>query len=284
MSNVRPWTIPGAAGEPLFGDGHVPKGTAAGVVLLAHGFKGYKDYGMFPRLARHCAAAGFIAHRFNFSHSGMTNNIATFERPDLFERDTWNTQVHDYQAVIRAVSSGRLDGAGLPYVMFGHSRGGVTAYLTAGRIAIDDTIPHPAGVITAASPSWCNPFSEAEADQLLSEGHLISPSARTGQELRIGAAFLQEQLNDPPGHNLIGHVARVACPILAVHGDADQTVPSSCAQEIAAASVNGRTMLIAGGDHVFNTPNPMPEDAVPGRQLQELLDALVDFVRQSFQP
>ena len=54
-------------------------------MLIAHGFKGYKDYGMFPRLARVAAETGFVAHRFNFSHSGMTDRIATFEHPDLFD-------------------------------------------------------------------------------------------------------------------------------------------------------------------------------------------------------
>ncbi|UCD75581.1 MAG: alpha/beta fold hydrolase [Phycisphaerales bacterium] len=283
MSAIKSWTIPGAAGELIFGNGHLPAGRPEGVVLIAHGFKGYKDYGMFPRLARHSAESGFIAHRFNFSHSGMTNNLETFERPDLFECDTWNTQVHDFQTVIRAVAAGDLDGSGLPYVMFGHSRGGVTALLTAGRMAGDETIPQPSGVITAASPSRCSSFSEAESRQLLSDGYLISPSARTGQELRIGKAFLQEQLEDPEGHDLRALVGKITCPLLLVHGEVDPTVPVQCTGEIAAAARQAKTLVIAGADHVYNTPNPMPDTAAPSEQLQQLLDALSDFARRCCQ-
>ena len=76
----------GYDGGSIIGSAHLPEGRPRGVAVVAHGFKGYKDYGMFPRIAAALADRGLIAHRFNFSHSGMTNAIATFERPDLFEQ------------------------------------------------------------------------------------------------------------------------------------------------------------------------------------------------------
>ncbi len=280
MSHVAEWSIPGSNDEPILGDCHLPAGLPRGVVLVAHGFKGYKDYGMFPRIAQTLAGAGFIAHRFNFSHSGMTDAIETFERPDLFERDTWNKQVHDYGAVIGAVSRGELDGQGLPYVMFGHSRGGVTALLTAGRRAGDAALPQPAGVATAACPSSCSILSPEHAEALLTQGYLESPSARTGQKLRIGKAVLQEMRADPQGHDLAALVGRITCPILIVHGTRDPTVPAACADGIArAAGDRAQVQLVEGGDHVFNTPNPLPPDAEASPQLKQLLSALCRFSR-----
>ena len=87
-ASAQQWTIRGAARQPIIGDAHLPQGEPRGAVLIAHGFKGYKDYGMFPRIAAELSGRGLIAHRFNFSHSGMTARTETFERPDLFERDT----------------------------------------------------------------------------------------------------------------------------------------------------------------------------------------------------
>ena len=278
MSTIKSWSIPGAEGQPIIGDTHLPEGEAGGVMVIAHGLKGYKDYGMFPVLARACAAAGLIAHRFNFSHSGMTNDIDTFARPDLFERDTWNRQVYDCRAVVEAIARGELDGAGLPYVLFGHSRGGVTVLLTAGRFADDASFPQPMGIVVAATPCWCNPLGEEEARGLLEKGYLESPSARTGQDLRIGRAFLQEQIDDPAGHDLPDLASRIHCATLIIHGSDDPTVPVACAEELRVAlGERSNELIIEGGDHVFNTPNPMPEDATPGPQLQELLDATVHF-------
>ena len=280
MSTSNTWTLPGAGadGETILGNAHLPDGEPVGVVLIAHGFKGYKDYGMFPRIAETMCDAGFIAHRFNFSHSGMTNNIDTFERPDLFERDTWNKQVFDCRAVVAAINDGKLPGAGLHYVLFGHSRGGVSVLLTAGRFAGDTTLQQPVGVVTAAAPCQCVNFPPEVADQLLKDGYIVSPSSRTGQDLRVGKAVLVEQLDDPAGHDLLALVRRITCPLLVIHGEDDPTVPVEAAEQIGRAAQCEVTVLrIAGGDHVYNTPNPLPSDAPSSSQFQQLLDAMVKF-------
>ena len=278
MSTSKTWTIPGADGQAILGNAHLPGGEPVGVVLIAHGFKGYKDYGMFPRIAETMCDAGFIALRFNFSHSGMTNTIETFERPDLFERDTWNKQVFDCRAVVSAVANGQLQGAGLPYILFGHSRGGVSVLLTAGRFAGDSAFGQPVGIVTAAAPCQCNSLPKEVADQLLKDGFIVSPSSRTGQDLRIDKAALVEQLDDPAGHDLLALVRRINCPLLVIHGEDDPTVPVDAAEQIGRAAQSEATVLrIAGGDHVYNTPNPLPADAPSSSQFQQLLDAMVKF-------
>lgn len=281
MTTTNQWTIPGAEEEDILGNAHVPGGEPVGVAIIAHGFKGYKDYGMFPRIAETMCEAGFIAHRFNFSHSGMTNNIDTFERADLFERDTWNKQVFDVRAVVAAINDGTLAGAGLPYVLFGHSRGGVTVLLTVGRFADDTTLPQPVGVVTAAAPCQCINLPPEVADQLLKEGFIVSPSSRTGQDLRIDKAALVEQIDDPAGHDLLAIVSKINCPVLVIHGEDDPTVPADAAEQIGRAAQSKATVLrIAGGDHVFNTPNPLPAEAAPSSQFQQLLDAMVCFAKE----
>ena len=280
MNTIKDWTIDGADGEPIIGNTHPVEGEPAGVVVIAHGFKGYKDYGMFPRIAAEMADRGLIAHRFNFSHSGMTNNLETFERPDLFEKDTWNKQVHDLRAVFEAVTGGTLDGGGLPLVIFGHSRGGVSALLAAGRFAGDAAAPQLAGVATAAAPHACNFLNESESKVLLKEGFLVSPSSRTGQGLKIGRVFLTEQLEAPEAHDLLTLVGGITCPVLLVHGEQDPTVPAFCTSRIAEClPTPPRIEIVAGANHVFNTPNPMPAEAEPSPQLRELLDALGEFAQ-----
>ncbi|MCP3904654.1 MAG: hypothetical protein GY715_13590 [Planctomycetes bacterium] len=272
------WSIPGFDGEPILGVAHEPAGPPRGVILLAHGFKGYRDYGMFPRLATTMADAGLVAHRFNFSHSGMTELVATFARPELFERDTWNRQVHDLRAVLDAIGRGTIAGRGLPCVLFGHSRGGVSVLLTAGRGAGDPAAPPLAGVITASAPSQCSSLGDDDARRLLDDGFLESPSARTGQALRVGRAFLQEQLDDPAGHDLLALATRITCPVLVVHGADDPTVPAASARELGdAIGDHADVVVVPDGDHVFNTTNPLPEGAAPSAELQQLLAAMTRF-------
>ncbi len=279
---VLEWTIPGAEGKPILGNAHLPDGDARGVVIIAHGFKGYKDFGMFPRIAETLAAAGFIAHRFNFSHSGMTGHVETFQRPDLFQRDTWNKQVFDLLAVIVAVSGGALAGAKRPLVLLGHSRGGAACLLTVGRHADDPTMPAIAGAISIAAPDTLNPLTAEQQQELLKKGSLESPSSRTGQSLRMGRAFLDEQLRDPVAHDLLSKASRIRCPVLIVHGSADVSVPPTAAARLAERLGDRATArIIEGADHVFNTPNPLREDTPTSPQLAKLLEAVVEFVSQT---
>jgi len=274
------WTIPGAEGQPILGATDTPSDEPGGVALIVHGFLGYKDYGMFPRIARELAGAGIVAHRFNLSHSGMTDAIETFERPDLFERDTWNKQVTDIDAVIDAVAAGEIAGRGLPLVILGHSRGGVSTLRCAARRFRAGRRPLPAGLITLATPDSCCAWDESRKRQMLDRGFEEITSNRTGQTLRIDAAWLREQIADPEAHDVLAHVRDIACPLLVIHGEADPTVPSEAARNIVdAAGERARLVLIEDANHVFDTPNPMPPDAEPSASLRTVLEEVTGFAR-----
>lgn len=282
MSEVEPqsWTIEGFEHAPILGSVHTPQTEPIGVVVIVHGFLGYKDYGMFPRLARAMADAGFIAHRINLSHSGMTERTETFEKPELFERDTWAGQVHDINAVVEAIGAGELAGAGLPLVLLGHSRGGVSVILAAGQRCRAGEQPLPAGVITLSAPdSTCNWDADLR-EEVLEQGFTVVKSNRTGQVLRIDARWLREQIDDPDGHDVLAHIGDISCPVLIVHGEADPTVSAGAAHHLVAASGgNARLVLVEGGDHVYQTPNPDPPDAEPSAQLGAVIEATTAFAR-----
>ena len=242
------------------------QGAPRGVALIAHGFKGYKDYGFLPRLADALAAAGFTAHRFNFSGSGMTDDTETFARPDRFEQDTWNRQVADLHTLHAALRQ-----PGLPMLWFGHSRGGDTALLAAQRLPADQ---RPDAVVTAAAPADCNRLSAADQQRLLDDGFLVSPSGRTGQDLRIGRAWLQEQLDDPAAHDPVAAAAELGSAgvdLTVIHGDADPTVPVTDGQRLAEAA-GVPLHRIPDADHVFNAPNPMPPGTTPEPRTEELFN------------
>ncbi len=272
------WEISGADGQPVLGTAHVPEGTVRGVVVVVHGFLGYKDYGMFPAVAQWLCERGFVVHRFNYSHSGMTRTIETFERPDLFERDTWMKHQTDLDGVIRAIDRGELPGGALngrPLVLLGHSRGGVDVLLCAGRRFEQGSQPLPAGVVTIAAPSSTCMWDERTKRQVLDRGYAEVRSNRTGQTLRIDAAWLREQLEHPSAHDVLAHVRRIACPILVIHGEDDPTVPVRCAQEIVeAAGERVRMLIIPGADHVLCTPNPFPMAAALPSALEDALGAI----------
>ncbi len=258
------WQIIGSSGEAIFGTTHQPSGTAKGVVLMAHGFKGYKDYGMFPWLAANLSNEGYVVHRFNFSHSGMLNNDGPFERLDLFEQATWNGQVEDLKILAETFAQ-----SDLPLILFGHSRGGVAALLAVGRGEVEAS-----QVISLSAPSNCLSMTEEAKKKLLEDGRIESPSGRTGQMLYVGKVFLEEQLASPESHDLISMVSDIDTPCLIIHGEEDPTVPVLSGITLSETIPNATLQIIQGGDHVFNTPNPFSVDGEPSQQLNQVWDAM----------
>lgn len=280
---MREWTIKGSEGLDLLGKTDTPAGKPSAVAIIVHGFKGYMDYGFFPTLARRVAGEGVIAHRFNLAHSGMTRNTKTFERPDLFARDTWRYQVQDIMCVVRAIRARTLAGADLPLVLIGHSRGGVACLLTAALHAQD--LRELRGVATINAPASCCTLTDQQRQTLLREGSIESPSARTGQSLTINKRWLQDQLDHPDEHDLLALAGRIRPRVLLIHGDDDHTVEPRAALAIADALPRPtEPVFIQGADHVLNTPNPWPPENDPPPQLGEALNWLASFLREIHPP
>ena len=268
---VTNWTLPGSDEQAIYGNTHWPHSEAKGTLICCHGFKGYKDYGFIPLLCEQASQAGLISIRFNFSHSGMTNEIERFERPDLFEKDRWSRQIDDLKTVFGTAVPGQ------PTVVFGHSRGGVTSTLFAGQSPQGSL----AGLITAAAPDYSCKMDDLAKDQLRAEERLCSPSGRTGQDLYVGLDWLEEIESAPDCYDPVRAAASVRCPMLIIHGDEDETVPTQCGHNLhQAASPNSELAIIQGANHVFNCNNPQPAET-PIEQLtpqtRELVNRSVNF-------
>lgn len=301
---ITSWEIPGSDGQPIYGDTHypdesplTPAGVPYGTLICSHGFKGYKDYGFLPLLCDRAARAGLNAIRFNFSHCGMSDGSESFKHPELFECDTWSRQISDLQALLVTGRTAGVDNAcgipantSKPVVLFGHSRGGDTTLLAAARCfnqTFYSRATRPAwpnhehvrltSLITAAAPDYACNLDDLTKEQLRTEGRLLSPSGRTGQDLYVGRDWLDEIERDPELYDPVLAAAYVKCPTLIIHGSGDTTVPVDCAHNLhRAATPSSRLEIIEGASHTFDCPNPLPIDT-PWDEVPQATRKLIDL-------
>lgn len=269
-----PFTLKNSHNLDLFGDTHFPTDPPTACVIVLHGLKGYKDYGFIPILSHDLYDAGMLVHRFNTSTSGMTNETDRFAREDLFSLDTWNRQVEDIVRVVQAIGNDELEGNGLPIFIIGHSRGGASALLAAGRHGSELNL---AGVITINAIDRCLRMTKTDQDDLLDRGYIITPSARTKQDLRIKSTWLSEQLDDPDGHDVLLQASKIACPVCVIHGEQDQAVDLSAGRAIANAC-NTDVKVLDSGNHVLNMPNPSSIEMDRSPQLVETTTSITRFI------
>lgn len=234
---------------------HIPEGVdGPPLVLVAHGFKGFKDWGFFPWLAESLAKAGIAALRFDFAGNGVGDAPETFERLDLFRENSISAEVSDLADILAAlpglpgllgVDLGRLG-------LFGHSRGGGEAILFAA------SEPRIRSLVTWASVArFERYFSEEALREWASAGVFFIPNSRTGQDMPLGMNLYHDLTAGLADLDVVAAEADLAVPHLVLHGTADETVPVSDAHALFTAS-KGRAELhlVDGAGHTFGAAHP----------------------------
>jgi len=272
MATPRLATFPlrAADGGPLYVD--VLSGARPGevrpTVVICHGFKGFKDWGFFPKVADRLALAGYTAVTFNFSGSGVGPDSEVVDEPERWFRQTLSDDLADLATVVDHLAASPPPWIGL----LGHSRGGATAVLQAARD------PRVAALVTWSAVSTFHRYPPADVERWRREGRMDVVNARTGQVLPIGTDLLDDLQTHGNGVlDVLAAAARVGVPWLIAHGADDESVPCAEAERLVGASASERTRLlkIGGAGHTFGVRHPW---AGTTPEFDSLLQATVGFL------
>ena len=241
------FTITSDEGLPIRGDLEVPD-RARALVVIVHGFKGFKDWGFFPWVAQRLLQHRLAACRFNMSRSGIGDDPESFDRLDLFEHDTYSTQLADLR---RVVEHARQQLPKLPLFLFGHSRGGAIAILGAAEAA------RLRGVAVWAPIARCDRWDEATKREWRERGFLEQLNTRTKQVMRMSPAILDDYEAHAERLDVVRAVRSLPVPLLVVHGARDESVPLDEGRLLASANVDTSLLVIERASHTFNAIHPL---------------------------
>ncbi|MEW9667390.1 alpha/beta hydrolase family protein [Ammoniphilus sp. 3BR4] len=147
------------------------------VVILCHGFKGFKDWGFFPYAANQLAEKGYYVIRFNFSCNGV--NEVDFDELDKFAINTYSREQADLNSLLQHIKERDLplsEQYGLEHItLIGHSRGGGNSLI----FAADH--PEISKVITWNGIANVDLFDERLKEEIREKGVGYIINARTKQ-------------------------------------------------------------------------------------------------------
>ncbi len=245
--------------------------TSRPAVLVLHGFKGFKDWGMFPPFADRLARAGFTAVSPNLSGSGVDES-GEFSLPDRFGHNTFTAELEDVGRVVDALMSGGL-GVPVPATLglVGHSRGGGVGVLQTARD------PRVRALVTWAAIASVERWPADQRALWRAAGCTEVQNARTGQVLPLYTDVLDDIEQNADSLDIVAAAGRVAVPWLIIHGTHDESVGFSEAEALKAASARKKTRLlpIVLGGHTFGATHPWGS-ATP--QLDAVFDATVEWL------
>jgi uncharacterized protein len=264
-------------GMPFHVDIRLPEGQGTcPVVIVCHGFKGFKDFAFFPHTSRKLCDEGFGVVTVNFSGNGIGTDPTTFTELDKFAQNTISQELDDVEAVLEGISSGAVlgtQGDASRLGIMGHSRGGCTAIVKA---SLD---PRLRCLVTWASPAALGRYSDELLRQWKEDGRYNFVNARTKQDMFVNYSYLEDIQANRERYSLDLAVSQLTIPYLTVHGTDDESVPVDAARRLHSAAKPGRAelALVEGGTHTFGTKHPF-EGSTPA--LDQAIDRTTAWFRR----
>jgi len=261
---------------------YIEKGVKQPILIFAHGFKGFKDWGHFPLVAKEFAKAGFYVIKFNFSHNGGTIE-SPIDFPDLeaFSHNTYWKELQDIKKLLDWVKENdkRLSKAGADtknISLLGHSRGGAISLIAAHQFSEINRL------ITWASIAS---FKERLPDKEIlkkweEEGVRYIENGRTKQQMPMNYQFVEAIEEHSEILNIKKAVKSLNKPQLIIHGADDPTVDVQAAHQLKNWNPQAQLEIIEGAQHTLNGKHPWTEKSLPTATLIAV-EKTIDFLRSS---
>ena len=242
--NGRGQTLTGILHRPATSPFH-------GAAILCHGMESNKESDKLVALSRRLAEKGILALRFDFACAG--------ESSGKFEEITYSDEVEDLKAAFSFMLGHPVPKIGV----LGSSMGGTVALLFAAQE------PRVANLVTIAAPF----HPETITAKLLTREE-VQNWRQSGFVVYHGRRINVSLLDDLQKIRVSEAVKKISCPVLIIHGDADETVPVEEAHELYAMLHGAKKIrILKGADHRLSDPSLLE------RALNECMDWMILHLR-----
>ncbi|WP_100398614.1 alpha/beta hydrolase family protein [Bacillus sp. FJAT-44742] len=245
------------------------------VIILAHGFKGFKNWGFFPYTAQQFTKHGFIAITFNFSMNGVGEDLLSFTEMDKFSENTYHREIEDLNEIVSAIEDDTLPYAELmdkeSLYLLGHSKGGATVLLYTREN--EEKIN---GVATWNAISQADLFHEELKKEIRENGTGYIYNGRTKEYMPVKQKAVEDVESNHERYDIIQAVQETETAKLFIQGGEDAPKLTAGAKELNKNAENGRLEWIETGSHTFNTAHPF-EQSSP--ELEKAISSTVNFFK-----
>lgn len=247
--------------------------SSLGLVILCHGYKGFKDWGMFPYVAERLSEACDVV-TFNFSHNGVGADGEQFSELEKFARNTYSRELEDLETVIQYVRNSELihsDPKNLPLYLLGHSRGAGVSTIYA--------LDHPdqvAGVISWNGIVDVDVFSDEEKRMMRENGRAYVLNGRTKQHMPLDVEILEDMEQNRQRFDILGRISSLQVPMVVIQGTEDFVRLRKGNAELIQRQPNISYVPIEGGNHTFLAVHPFQGTTEP---LEAAIAQTMEWIR-----
>ncbi|MZQ81781.1 alpha/beta fold hydrolase [Paenibacillus sp. 5J-6] len=250
---------------------------ALGTIIICHGYKGFKNWGMFPYVA-HSLAADVNVLAINFSHNGVGEDLLDFTELEKFARATYSRDLEDLDEVVKDIRrSESFAGSAAgekPILLMGHSRGAGVCLIYA--------LDHPdqiAGVISWNGISNVDLLTEDNKKEMRTAGRTFTLNGRTKQNMPLDLEILEDMESNRGRFDIIGRISGAAFPIVLIQGTEDGERLIRGSKQMVEHNPAIQWIRIPEGNHTFGSVHPYQGESEPLKQaIQETLTTIREML------
>lgn len=254
-----------------------PTNTPLPVVIFAHGYKGFKDWGCWDLVAEKFAENGFMFVKFNFSHNGGTvDNPIDFPDLEAFANNRYSYELNDLLKMVDLFADNNhyqkqlIDNSAVNLI--GHSRGGGIVLIGA---AMSEKIN---ALSTWAAVSDFQGRFVSDIEKWKEAGVMYVENGRTKQQMPHYYSFYEDYLANKTLLDIPKLLPLIKSRSLIIHGNDDVVVSCSEAKNIAEHVVNSKLLLLPNANHTFGTKHPWQEQFIP-TELNRVVHETITFFK-----
>jgi len=248
------------------------------VVVFAHGFKGFKDWGHFNLLMDYFVEQGFVFVKFNFSHNGGTvDDPIDFPDLEAFGSNNYSKELDDLKTVVDwienniSIPTGEINKQQI--YLIGHSRGGGISILASNRDARIKKL-----VTWAAVSDFMARLPKDQLPQWKKDDVIYIENARTRQQMPMYYQFAKDLLENSNKLDIQQAAQQLTIPFLIIHGTKDEAVKVSEAHQLKKCNKNSELFLIENSGHTFGAKHPF-EGIIFPKDVEVLLEKTISFLK-----
>ena len=247
------------------------------LVIFAHGYKGYKDWGAWDLMAKKFADAGFFFVKFNFSHNGTTLNQPTdFADLEAFGNNNFSKEMSDYDEVLNHFyNDSKIDQDKVAII--GHSRGGGITVIKGFE---DDRVKAVVALAGVSNFKYRFP-SQDRFEEWKTEGVMYSENKRTHQQMPHYFQFYEDFEKNERRFDIQYAAQHLEKPLLIIQGTNDEAVKDKEAHLLNEWCKRSDLVMLENANHTFGAKEPWTEDQLPAN-LEIATTNMINFLSAEF--
>lgn len=248
------------------------------LVIFAHGYKGYKDWGAWDLMAKKFAEAGFFFVKFNFSHNGTTvEQPKDFADLEAFGNNNFSKEMSDYDEVLNYFyNHQKIDQEKVAII--GHSRGGGITVIKGFE---DERVKVLVALAGVSNFKYRFP-SQDRFDDWKTEGVMYSENKRTHQQMPHYFQFFEDFEKNEKRFDIQYAAQHLEKPFLIVQGTNDDAVKDKEAYLLNEWCKTSELVFIENANHTFGAKEPWTEEELSG-DLEKAVLAMTSFISKQFE-